>query len=84
MIASYLLRGDFDELGVGEEYAEGVIDELRAVKGVELAMTVREPPEPPTDRRADLDALVERRVRRVGDRAAARRRRAHARRRLLD
>jgi phosphoesterase RecJ-like protein len=46
MIASYLLRSDFEELGVGEEYAEGVIDELRAVKGVELAMTVREPPEP--------------------------------------
>jgi bifunctional oligoribonuclease and PAP phosphatase NrnA len=47
MIASYLLRGDFEELAVGEEYAEGVIDELRRVKGVELAMTVREPPEPP-------------------------------------
>jgi phosphoesterase RecJ-like protein len=46
MIATYLLRADFDELGVGEEYAEGVIDELRAVKGVELAMTVREPPVP--------------------------------------
>ena len=47
MIASYLLRADFEELGVGEEYAEGVIDELRKVNGVELAMTVREPPEPP-------------------------------------
>ena len=47
MIASYLLRGDFEELAVGEEYAEGVIDDLRRVKGVELAMTVREPPEPP-------------------------------------
>jgi phosphoesterase RecJ-like protein len=46
MIATYLLRDDFLELGVGEEYAEGVIDELRAVKGVELAMTVREPPVP--------------------------------------
>src|SRR6478736_3157237 len=46
MIATYLLREDFEELGVGEEYAEGVIDELRAVKGVELAMTVREPPIP--------------------------------------
>jgi bifunctional oligoribonuclease and PAP phosphatase NrnA len=46
MIATYLLRVDFEELGVGEEYAEGVIDELRAVKGVELAMTVREPPIP--------------------------------------
>jgi len=47
MIASYLLRGDFEELGVGEEYAEGVIEELRCVEGVELAMTVREPPQPP-------------------------------------
>ncbi len=46
MIATYLLREDFEELGVGEEYAEGVIDELRSVKGVELAMTVREPPIP--------------------------------------
>jgi len=51
MIASYLLRGDFEELGVGEEFAEGVIDELRSVKGVELAMTVREPPEPPDAQR---------------------------------
>ena len=47
MIATYLTRDDFVELGVGEEYAEGVIDELRRVKGVELAMTVREPPGPP-------------------------------------
>ena len=46
MIATYLLREDFLELGVGEEYAEGVIDELRSVTGVELAMTVREPPVP--------------------------------------
>jgi phosphoesterase RecJ-like protein len=47
MIASYLLRSDFEELGVGEEYAEGVIDDLRAVDGAELAATIREPPEPP-------------------------------------
>ena len=46
MIATYLLRTDFEELGVGEEFAEGVIEELRKVKGVELALTVREPPEP--------------------------------------
>jgi phosphoesterase RecJ-like protein len=51
MIASYLLRSDFEELGVGEEFAEGVIDELRKVKGVELAMTVREPPGPPGAKR---------------------------------
>ena len=47
MVVSYLLRGDFEELGVGEEYAEGIIDDLRAVDGAELAATIREPPEPP-------------------------------------
>jgi phosphoesterase RecJ-like protein len=46
MIATYLLKEDFEELGVGEEYAEGVIDELRSVRGVEFAMTIREPPVP--------------------------------------
>src|SRR6187549_1234434 len=46
MIATYLLREDFEELGVGEEYAEGVIDELRGIKGVEFAITIREPPVP--------------------------------------
>jgi len=51
MIATYLLRSDFEELGVGEEFAEGVIEELRKVKGIELAMTVREPPEPPGGQR---------------------------------
>jgi bifunctional oligoribonuclease and PAP phosphatase NrnA len=62
MIATYLLQSDFEELGVGEEYAEGVIDELRAVKGVELAITIREPPDPdgPTRRismRSSTDAF---------------------------
>src|SRR5438094_3647122 len=47
MVVSYLLRRDFEELGVGEEYAEGIIDDLRAVDGAELAATIREPPEPP-------------------------------------
>jgi phosphoesterase RecJ-like protein len=46
-VVTYLLRGDFEELGVGEEYAEGIIDSLRAVDGAELAATIREPPEPP-------------------------------------
>jgi phosphoesterase RecJ-like protein len=59
MIASYLLRSDFEELGVGEEYAEGVIDELRAVKGVELAMTVREPPEGETLRRISMRSTTD-------------------------
>ena len=47
LVVSYLVRSDFHELGVGEEYAEGVIDSLRAVDGAELAATIREPPEPP-------------------------------------
>ncbi len=52
---SYLLRSDFAELGVGEEYAEGLIDYLRAVDGAEMAATIREPPEPPdAERRISL------------------------------
>src|SRR2546421_6735478 len=47
LVISYLLRSDFYELGVGEEYAEGLIDQLRAVDGSEMAATIREPPEPP-------------------------------------
>ena len=31
---------------MGEEFAEGLIDELRGIKGVEFAMTIREPPIP--------------------------------------
>jgi phosphoesterase RecJ-like protein len=47
LVITSLLRSDFTELGVGEEYAEGIIDYLRAVDGTELAATIREPPEPP-------------------------------------
>ena len=47
LVISYLLRSDFPELGVGEEYAEGIIDYLRAVEGAEMAAAIREPPEPP-------------------------------------
>ena len=46
-VVSYLLRSDFTDAGVGEEYAEGIIDHLRAVEGAELAATIREPPDPP-------------------------------------
>ena len=57
LVISYLLRSDFHELGVGEEYAEGIIDYLRAVEGAELAATIREPPEPPdAERRVSLRA----------------------------
>jgi phosphoesterase RecJ-like protein len=57
LIVSFLVRTDFDELGVGEEYAEGIIDYLRAVDGTEMAATIREPPEPPeADRRISMRA----------------------------
>jgi phosphoesterase RecJ-like protein len=57
LVVSYLLRGDFNELGVGEEYAEGIIDYLRAVDGAEMAAAIREPPEPPdAPRRVSLRA----------------------------
>src|SRR5438270_875694 len=46
LVVSSLRRSDFVELGVGEEYAEGIIDYLRAVDGAELAATIREPPQP--------------------------------------
>jgi len=51
LVVSYLLRSDFNELGIGEEYAEGIIDYLRAVDGAEMAATIREPPEPPDAQR---------------------------------
>jgi len=47
LVMTYLLRSDFTELGVGEEFAEGIIDSLRSVNGSEMAAIVREPPEPP-------------------------------------
>jgi phosphoesterase RecJ-like protein len=57
LVISYLLRSDFHELGVGEEYAEGIIDYLRAVEGAVLAATIREPPDPPgAQRRISLRA----------------------------
>jgi phosphoesterase RecJ-like protein len=57
LVVSYLLRSDFHELRVGEEFAEGIIDYLRAVDGAEMAATIREPPEPPdAPRRVSLRA----------------------------
>lgn len=57
LVISYLLRRDFNELGVGEEFAEGIIDFLRSVDGAEMAATIREPPEPPdAQRRVSLRA----------------------------
>jgi phosphoesterase RecJ-like protein len=60
LVVSYLLRGDFHELGVGEEYAEGVIDYLRMVDGAFMAAVIREPPEPPdATRRVSLRSAVD-------------------------
>lgn len=57
LVVSHLLRSDFTELGVGEEYAEGIIDYLRAVDGAQVAAVIREPPEPPdAPRRVSLRA----------------------------
>lgn len=57
LVVSHLVRSDFHDLGVGEEYAEGVIDYLRAVDGADMAATIREPPEPPdAPRRISLRA----------------------------
>ena len=60
LVISHLERRDFTELGVGEEYAEGIIDYLRAVDGTDMAAVIREPPEPPdAKRRVSLRASAD-------------------------
>ncbi len=44
VVVSYLLRGDFGEVGAAEPYSEGIIDYLRAVEGAIMAVLIREPP----------------------------------------
>src|SRR5918997_3974994 len=44
LVVSYLLRGDFADVGAAEPYSEGIIDYLRAVEGAEMAALIREPP----------------------------------------
>ena len=51
VVVSYLLRGDFGEVGAVEPYSEGIIDVLRAVEGAELAALIREPPRAGTSAR---------------------------------
>ncbi len=43
IVLSDLRRTDFDEVGAAEPYSEGIIDNLRAVEGAELAALIREP-----------------------------------------
>lgn len=44
VVVSYLLRGDFAEVGAAEPYSEGIIDSLRAVEGAIVSVLIREPP----------------------------------------
>ena len=44
IVVSYLLRTDFAEVGAAEPYSEGIIDNLRAVEGADMAVLIREPP----------------------------------------
>jgi phosphoesterase RecJ-like protein len=44
LVVSFLLRGDFSEVGAAEPYSEGIIDYLRAVEGADMAALIREPP----------------------------------------
>jgi len=44
LVVSYLLRGDFAEVGAEEPYSEGIIDQLRSVEGSEMVALIREPP----------------------------------------
>jgi bifunctional oligoribonuclease and PAP phosphatase NrnA len=62
VVVSYLLRGDFADVGAAEPYSEGIIDFLRAVEGADMAVLIREPPGPgrPTRRislRSSADEL---------------------------
>ena len=44
IVVSYLLRGDFAEVGASEPYSEGIIDVLRSVEGALVSALIREPP----------------------------------------
>ena len=69
LVISYLLRSDFHELGVGEEYAEGIIDYLRAVDGAEHGGDDPRAARAAGREAAGEHARLERRARRVRDRA---------------
>ena len=44
LVVSYLLKGDFADVGAEEPFSEGIIDHLRAVEGSEMVALIREPP----------------------------------------
>jgi|GraSoiStandDraft_4_1057263.scaffolds.fasta_scaffold55256_3 phosphoesterase RecJ-like protein len=43
IVVTNLLRADFEAVGAEDAYSEGIIDDLRAVEGCELAVLIREP-----------------------------------------
>jgi phosphoesterase RecJ-like protein len=59
LVISYLLRGDFAEVGAAEPYSEGIIDYLRAVEGADMAALIREPPRGDPTRRVSLRASTD-------------------------
>lgn len=59
IVVSYLLRADFAEVGAAEPYSEGVIDYLRAIEGVDLAVLLREPPVDAAPRKGSLRSSTE-------------------------
>jgi phosphoesterase RecJ-like protein len=44
LVVSYLVKGDFAEVGAEEPYSEGIIDYLRSVEASEMVALIREPP----------------------------------------
>jgi phosphoesterase RecJ-like protein len=44
IVVSHLLRDDFEAVGAGEPYSEGIIDVLRSVEGALVSALIREPP----------------------------------------
>ncbi|HUK95303.1 MAG TPA: bifunctional oligoribonuclease/PAP phosphatase NrnA [Gaiellaceae bacterium] len=46
LVVSHLLRSDFTELNVPEDYSEGLIDTLRKTDGADMVALIREPPGP--------------------------------------
>jgi phosphoesterase RecJ-like protein len=60
LIVSVLLLKDFAEVGAEEPFAEGIIDYLRAVEGVDMVALIREPPtEAGPTRRVSLRTTAE-------------------------
>ena len=68
LVISYLLRGDFAEVGAAEPYSEGIIDYLRAVEGADMAALIREPPRGDAPARRVSLRRLRRRARRLEDR----------------